>query len=303
MKYSWQHTGRVNRATVAKEIRMSGKGLHSGLPVHLKIIPTDTLQGLHFRHAQTQSTITVSPYNVIETQNAVTLGNGQFKVQTVEHLLAALAASGITDAILEVDATEIPIMDGSGQPFFEEIEKVGVADLGVAVEPIRLTAPIWVVDHDRYLVALPSEIQEITCSIDFNHPQLKGQSIATHLNGEAFVENIISARTFGFLKDVEALKAKGLIQGAGVENALVYTDEGTLNEARYHDESVRHKVLDIIGDLYLLGRPVVAHLLAHRSGHALDVALARKILNRVAMDEIGAQRVKAHKGTPVGAFA
>src|SRR5688572_6218144 len=137
MKYSGQHTGRVNRATVAKEIRMSGKGLHSGKPVHLNIIPTETPNGLHFRQAQTGSTITVSPYNVIETQNAVTLGNGQFKIQTVEHVLAALAASGITDAILEVDAQEVPIMDGSGLPFFEAIENAGVSDLGIAVEPIR----------------------------------------------------------------------------------------------------------------------------------------------------------------------
>lgn len=288
------HPSSVERATVRGIVHLDGVGLHSGEITNLWIKPAPAGTGLIFRHRQNGTTIEVSPFNAVDTRQAVTLSNRSWKVQTVEHLLAALAALGITDAVLELDSNEIPILDGSSQIFCEEIQKVGVRSLGVSLEPIRLSSAVWVVEDDRYVVALPSDTFQVTCTIDFPHPELKGKTLTMALEGETFLKEIASARTFGFVKDVEALRAKGLIKGASLDNAVVLTEDGYMNPEglRYPDECVRHKILDIVGDLYLLGRPLLAHVIAFRGGHGLDVALGRLILQRAAMDELAARRSK-----------
>lgn len=285
--------GNTYRATVRGPVTIEGTGLHSGDSVTLKIFPARSGTGLVFLPVKNnKGKIPVSPFYVVDTRQAVTLGNRDWEIRTVEHLLAGLAAAGITDAFLEVDAPEIPIMDGSSRPFFEAVMAVGVEPLKDRLEPIRLTTPIWVVDGDRYLVALPSDTTRVTYSIDFNHPALRGQTLVMDLDREKFIEEIAAARTFGFYRDLEAMRAQGLARGASADNAVVLTDEGYMNELRFENECLRHKILDLIGDLYLIGRPIQAHIIAHRAGHTLDVALAKQILTRAAMDELANRKTR-----------
>lgn len=281
------------RRTLAHTIDLSGVGLHSGEIVHLRCEPAPAGSGLVFRHNKASNgEIPVSPFHVAETVNAVTLANRSWRVQTVEHLLAALAALRITDLYLFLDAQEIPIMDGSAAEFYAAFASAGIVELDEELSPIQLKNPAWVVDGNKYLVALPHDGLRISYTIDFNHPDLRGQSMTMDLDDETIAREILPARTFGFLRDVEALKARGLIKGASAENAVVLTDDGYLNERRFPEECVRHKALDLIGDLYLLARPVEAHFIAHRAGHAMDVALARKIQMQAAMDELGRRKLE-----------
>jgi len=294
LQLSATHPGLTRRATVRGIVHIQGIGLHSGEEANLWIKPAPAGTGLIFQNRHHKSTIQVSPFNAVDTRQAVTLSNKIWRVQTVEHVLAALAAAGVSDAILELDQQEVPILDGSSRIFFDEVHRVGVRELGADLEPIRLANPVWFVDGDRYIVALPSNQFKVTCTIDFPHPDLRGQTITMDLDGKTFAEEIISARTFGFMKDVEALRAKGLIKGASPDNAVVLTDDGYLHPEglRFRDECIRHKVLDLVGDLYLMGRPLHAHVIACRGGHGLDVAIARLILQKAAMDELSTRRQK-----------
>ncbi|MBE7440217.1 MAG: UDP-3-O-[3-hydroxymyristoyl] N-acetylglucosamine deacetylase [Spirochaetales bacterium] len=284
------YLGNPYRGTIRQKTIIRGKGVHSGDTSTLTIEPAPIGTGLVFRPTRAdKGSIPVSPFYVTGTANAVTLANEHWEVQTVEHLLAACAVLGLTDAYFGISAAEIPIMDGSAAPFYEAIQSAGIELSSTPVAPLVLRSPVWVVDRDRYVVALPSPVFQTTYSIHYEHPLLSGQSVHMELNNTAFTEEIVRARTFGFRKDVEALRGQGLARGASLENAVVLDDSGYENELRYANECVRHKVLDLVGDLYLMNRPLVAHVIAHKAGHALDVSLAKKILTGAAMDEL-AQR-------------
>lgn len=178
-------------------------------------------------------------------------------------------------------------MDGSSLPFWEGIRSSGIKELEETIEPIRISHPMWVVDGDKYLVMLPSDELKVTYNIDFNHPLLRGQSYTTKLDENILGEDILPARTFGFLKDVEALQSRGLALGGSLDNAVVLTDDGYLNESlRYENECVRHKILDLVGDLAVMGRPFLGHLIASKAGHALDISLAKCIMSKVTGDEL-----------------
>jgi UDP-3-O-[3-hydroxymyristoyl] N-acetylglucosamine deacetylase len=279
----------INRKTLQSEVLVKGIGLHSGKQVSLRLIPAEVNTGLIFIHnvKNKKSIIPVSLNYVVDTSNAVTLGDGMRIVQTVEHILAALHTRGITDLIMEIDSNEIPIMDGSSREFIKLIDSVGLKTYKEEVEPIRIQNPIWVVDGDKYLVVLPSDTLKVTYHIDFKHPLLKGQSITMDLNEEVMVNEILPARTFGFLRDVEALQSRGLALGGSLENAIVLTDDGYLNtDLRYENECVRHKVLDLIGDLSIIGRPILGHIIASKAGHALDVSMGKLIMSKITGDEI-----------------
>ena len=266
------------RAAIREKVQIKGIGIHSGESAVLTIHPAESNTGLYFLVNKGKDTVTVSPENVVNTVQAVTLGNGTAIVQTIEHLLAALSVSGITDAVLELNGNEVPIMDGSAWPYYEAIQTAGLTFFSDRVIPIEITTPVWVVEGDKYLVALPHTANRITYSIDYNHPLLRGQSFSIDTDSENFAAEILKARTFGFYRDVEVMKAKGLIKGASLENAVGLTEDGYLNESlRYEDECIRHKILDLVGDLYLLNRPVRGRILASRAGHKLDVELAMKI--------------------------
>jgi UDP-3-O-[3-hydroxymyristoyl] N-acetylglucosamine deacetylase len=285
--------GRLNRRSIKSPITVTGVGVHSGETVHLKLSPAPAETGLVFRSAsRTAGEIEVSPYHVVNTLNAVTLSNGEWHVQTVEHLLAALLAAGITDLYMELDSYELPIMDGSGAEFYSALQAAGIADLDAdALEPIRLTNAVWVVEGDKYLVALPHDGLRVSYHIDYQHPLLSGKSLTMDLDPDILATEILPARTFGFMRDVDQLKARGLIKGASLDNAVVLTDDSYLNESlRFPEECIRHKVLDLMGDMYLLGRPIHAHFVASKAGHGLDVALARRIMTQVSVDELARRR-------------
>lgn len=292
-QFDQSRIGRFNTATIKETAIFNGVGIHTGSPTTLRVHPAESGTGLILRsQSPSLGSIRISPENVTETTQAVTLSNGNFSVHTIEHVLCALAVAGITDAVLELDGSEIPILDGAAGELYRGIMAAGILESNTPVEPIRLSAPVWVVKDDKYLVAIPADELQVTYTVDFPHPDLRAKTYHGRLNSEIMQSEIIEARTFGFLKDIEEFRKRGLGQGASLENAVVLTDDGYLNDSlRYSDECLRHKVLDLVGDLYLLGRPLQAHIIAFRAGHALDVALSRNILAALANDELSQRRL------------
>ena len=280
----------LNRKTIQSAVTIRGIGVHSGKSVKLQLHPAESGSGLRFvyYHNDLEKTyVPVALDHVIDTSNAVTLGDGKHIIQTVEHLMAAIHTLGITDLLMEIDSIEIPILDGSGLEFLNIIESAGITEYAETIEPIIIQNPIWVVDVDKYIVILPSATPKITYHIDFNHPLLRGQSHTTDITNEILRNEILPARTFGFLKDAEALQARGLALGSSLDNAVVLTDTGYLNESlRFENECVRHKILDLVGDISIIGRPVIGHILASKAGHALDISLAKYIMSKVSGDEL-----------------
>ncbi len=280
------------RKTLKNDITIQGIGLHSGKQVTLRLIPAKCGNGLVFipnSSSYKKFRIPVALEYVVDTSNAVTLGDGIHVVQTIEHLMAALHTKGITDLIMEIDSLEIPIMDGSAQPFMDMIENSNIHEFPEFVQAIKIQNPVWVVDGDKYLVILPSSSDTLSVSynIDFKHPLLKGQSFTTQITPSILEKEILPARTFGFLKDVQAMQARGLALGGSLENAIVLTEDGYLNESlRFENEFVRHKILDLIGDLAILGKPILGHILASKAGHALDVSMGKLIMSQVTGNEI-----------------
>ena len=200
-------------------------------------------------------------------------------VETVEHLLAALTALGIDNAIVELNSPEVPIMDGSAAPFVYLVNEAGVKRLQAPRRYLKVLRPISLTQGDKRIALYPSDHFKVTYSISFDHPLLRHQSRTMRVTEESFIEEIAPARTFGFLKEVEMLRQRGLALGGSLDNAIVLGETGVLNNAlRFEDEFVRHKILDVIGDLSLVGHPVVGHLVAHRGGHALHTAFAARIL-------------------------
>ena len=284
--------GRENRATVDREVLIEGTGIHTGEKGRITLKPAEAGTGLIFKGTGSRiGDIPVSPFYAMDGVQAVTLGNRHWQIKTVEHLLCAMAAAGISDCIMETTMGEVPILDGSSLPFYEKIIEGGVRDLGEPMEALQLSNPVWVIENDRYVVALPSDHFKVTYTIDYPHPMLRGQTMTLGLNAENLIEDVLPARTFGFLRDVEELRKRGLILGGSLDNAVVLTEDGYLNDdLRFEDECLRHKILDLVGDLYLLGRPLKAHIVAFRAGHSLDISLGKKIQTRIAMDELATRK-------------
>ncbi len=275
------------RTTIKQPGIYEGVGLHSGELTRLTFYPADCGEGIVFFRSggsrNDRSAVRASLENVIDTSLAVTLGgdtDGQMQLQTVEHLLYALFVLGITDVAIEVEGgTEIPIADGSAGPFIRALQSLELHHYAEKVKPIVVTRPLSVTDGDRYLVAMPAPDFQVSYYIDYPHPLLKNQAVQLTYDDATFVETIGFARTFGFMKDVEYLRSRGLAQGGSVDNAVIYMPDGTtMNEFRFPRESVYHKILDLIGDLALIGRPIQGHVLGARGGHALDVAFGKKLL-------------------------
>ncbi len=279
-------TKRQQKFQVRKTIKHSGFvegiGLHSGENMRLIFHPAEEGTGIVFwkrNSVSERSLIPADVRHVIDTSLATTIGADGEYIQTIEHLMYALFVLGITDLLLEVQGGhEIPILDGSARDFIATLNELEIHEHREEVEPILITKPVMVNDGNRYLVALPADSFKVSYTIDYPHPLLKDLSIQLDYDRDFFIQEIGSARTFGFLRDVELLRQRGLAQGGSIDNALVYTPEGTLNTPRFELESLYHKILDLIGDLALLGRPIRGHILGSRGGHALDVAFGKKIL-------------------------
>jgi UDP-3-O-[3-hydroxymyristoyl] N-acetylglucosamine deacetylase len=265
--------------TLRRQVACAGIGLHSGHKVTLTLKPAPADSGIRFRRTDLGVEIPASVAYVSGTNHATVLSFNGATVETVEHLLAAIAAMGLDNAVVELDHREVPVMDGSSAPFVYLIQEAGLKTLPTPRRYLKVLRPITVSRGDKLISLYPSDFFKVTYSISFDHPLLRHQSHTLQVNEEAFVEHIAPARTFGFLHEVELLRQQGLAQGGSLENAIVLSETGVLNnQLRYEDEFVRHKILDAIGDLSLVGYPIIGHLVAHRAGHALHTAFAKRVL-------------------------
>jgi UDP-3-O-[3-hydroxymyristoyl] N-acetylglucosamine deacetylase len=268
------------RQTLAQAVRLEGIGLHSGRPARLRMLPAEAGSGIVFvRTDAGGAAIPATLEHAGPSFYATVLRRGDLTIGTVEHLLAALSGLQVDDAALEIDGPELPILDGSSRPFVEAILEAGRRELAQEREYVTLTRPVVVEDEDKRIAAYPGPEYRVTYAIDFDHPLLGYQELSVGLWHERdFVEKLAPARTFTFYEEVEALRKRGLALGGSLENALVLGREGLLNpDLRFEDEFVRHKMLDLTGDLALLGRPLRAHVVAYRAGHDLHARLARRI--------------------------
>lgn len=269
----------MKRKTLMNEVFYEGIGLHKGKNIKLHLIPAEK-GGIVFKRVDMEegkNEILLDIENTFDLTRGTNIKNEYgAKVHTIEHFLSALYIFGITDLIVELDENELPIGDGSARVFIEEIEKAGVKELSEDVEEIVVKEPVYLTRGDKHIVALPCDNYKLTYTIKFDHTFLKIQMLELDVNLENYKNNIGNARTFGFDYEIEYLKKNNLALGGTLENAIVITKDGVLNPSglRYEDEFVRHKMLDIIGDLKILNRPIKAHIIAVKAGHALDIEFA-----------------------------
>lgn len=263
----------LKQHTLNRELELCGIGLHSGAKVRLVLKPAPPSTGVRIRRCDKYSPPPVrATYSAIsKSYLATTIGCNGTGVTTVEHLLAALIGCGVDNVLIEVEGPEIPICDGSSRYYVEKIMEVGLKSQEAIKSFFQVTQPVEYKEGDAYLLAKPANELKITYSIDFEHPAIGYQTFSWSFSSQKFVEEIAPARTFGFLKDVERLRSQGLALGGSLENAIVFDDKSILNKEglRFSNECVRHKILDFLGDLLLLGKPVLGHFRIHRAGHAL----------------------------------
>jgi UDP-3-O-[3-hydroxymyristoyl] N-acetylglucosamine deacetylase len=276
----------IRQRTLRNEIRATGVGLHSGKKVYLTLKPAPIDNGIVFRRVDLTPAVEIkaTASNVGETLLSTTLVKGDVKVSTVEHLLSAMAGLGIDNAFVELSAAEVPIMDGSAGPFVFLIQSAGIEEQEAAKQFIRIKREVTVTDGDKVASFLPFEGFKVSFKIDFDHPAFSSTSVLSEVDfsSTSFVKEVSRARTFGFMHEIEFLRSQGLAQGGSFENAIVVDEYRVLNEdgLRYDDEFVKHKVLDAIGDLYLLGNSLVGEFKAFKSGHALNNTLLRKLIEQ-----------------------
>jgi UDP-3-O-[3-hydroxymyristoyl] N-acetylglucosamine deacetylase len=267
------------RRTLKHAVGCTGIGLHSGKPVRLDLKPAPAGTGVLFRRVDLSVEIPASLECLARLDHATTLSRDGASIDTVEHLLSALHALGVDDAIVEVDGPEVPVLDGSAAPFVILIHEAGLRPLNQAREYLQILKPVEVVRGGKWARLLPSEHFRVSYAIGFDHPLLRHQAASFRVSAESFAQQIAPARTFGFLREVETLRRSGLALGGSLENAIVIGETGVLNnKLRFEDEFVRHKILDAIGDLALIGHPIIGHLEASKAGHALHAALCQKLM-------------------------
>ena len=264
--------------TLRRQISCAGIGLHSGNKVTLTLKPAAADTGIRFRRTDVGVEIPATVQYVTSLQYATVLGRDGATVETVEHLLAALVSSGIDNVVVELTHNEVPIMDGSAAPFLYLVQEAGVKRLSAARKHLKILRPVQITDGDKRIAVYPSDHFKVSYTISFDHPLLRHQSRTERITEQSFADSIAAARTFGFLKEVEWMRQNGLALGGSLENAIVIGDAGVLNALRFEDEFVRHKILDAIGDLALIGYPIIGHVVAHRAGHALHTALVSQLL-------------------------
>ena len=274
----------IRQRTLKNVIRATGVGLHTGNKVYLTLRPAAPDTGVVFRRVDLDPPVDIMacPSNVGDTRLSTTLVNGDARVSTVEHLLSAFAGLGIDNAYVDVSAAEVPIMDGSAGPFVFLIQSAGIEEQNRPKRFIRIKREVAVEDGDKFARFEPFDGFKVGFSIDFDHPAFvsRTQSATVDFSATSFVKEVSRARTFGFLRDIEALRQQNLALGGSLDNAVVVDDYRILNDdgLRYEDEFVKHKILDAIGDLYLLGHSLIGSFCGHKSGHALNNRLLRTLL-------------------------
>jgi UDP-3-O-[3-hydroxymyristoyl] N-acetylglucosamine deacetylase len=269
--------------TLRRKVTIEGIGLHTGASAEISFCPAPPNTGVYFVRSDLpgRPSVPVLAKYVKATAYATTLGNENFSVSTVEHCLSSLTALGIDNVFIELNGPEIPICDGSALVFYNELKKAGVSEQSELRKYIFVNRPVYVGNAEKHAYVIPYNGLRITCTVDFPHPSIGQQKMDIDINVSTFEKDIAQARTFGFLKDVEALRARGLARGGSLANAIVLDDKGILNPEglRFADEFVRHKILDALGDLMTLGRPLMGHLVLYRAGHDLMNQLALHLLD------------------------
>jgi UDP-3-O-[3-hydroxymyristoyl] N-acetylglucosamine deacetylase len=290
----------AQRKTIKSKVSITGIGLHSGIYTRVALHPAPAGSGITFVRADLHGLrIPALQASTTALDYATTVGKDDVSVGTVEHLLAAIVAYGVTDLDVLIDGPEVPIIDGSALPFMHLIDAAGTRELGADMAVLRIAEPIEVVDGDKSIRITPSNRLVIKYRIEFDHPTIGRQSYHFDFRDDNFLRKIAPARTFGFMRDVEKLRAVGLARGGSVENAIVLDDRGVVNgPLRFRDEFVRHKILDLIGDLALIGRPIVGEITAHRAGHALHSRFVEKVLEVARVSEDDADDMTTQAAAP-----
>ena len=274
----------IKQRTLKNMIRATGVGLHTGQKVLLTLRPAAPNTGIVFRRVDLANPVEIkaSPYAVGDTRLSSCLEKDGVRVSTVEHLMSAFGGMGVDNAYVDVSAPEVPIMDGSAGPLVFLLQSAGIEEQNVPKKFIRILQPIEVRDADKWVRFEPHNGFKLDLSIEFDHPifEQSRQSVCVDFSTTSYIKEVSRARTFGFMQDVESMRAQGLALGGSLDNAIVMDDYRVLNNdgLRYNDEFVKHKVLDAIGDLYLLGHPLIGAFSGHKSGHALNNLLLRRLL-------------------------
>jgi UDP-3-O-[3-hydroxymyristoyl] N-acetylglucosamine deacetylase len=275
--------------TICSRAEESGIGLHSAVPVRIRLLPGAANQGIVFRRTDLDGfEISASWKHIARVSYATSLMKQGVLISTTEHLLAGLYAMGVDNAVVEINSLELPILDGSSAPFINLVKQAGVRRQRARQSYLRLLRPVEVTDGSKRIAVFPHDGFRVTSSIDFPHPMIGRQTLEFDLTPEVFEREIASARTFGFLDEIPQMKDMGLIRGGSLANALVFTRDGLMNPEglRFPDECCRHKVLDLIGDLALIGYPLRAHVVAERAGHAMHTALVLKLVRDRSLWEL-----------------
>ena len=300
----------LRQRTLKNSIRATGVGLHTGKKVFMTLRPAAVDTGIVFRRVDLDEPVDIPAFatNVGDTQLGTTLIKDGVRVSTVEHLLSAFAGLGIDNAYVDVSAPEVPIMDGSAGPFVFLLQSAGLEHQGAPKRFVRIKQPVRVEDGDKWAEFRPYEGFKVDFSIEFDHPIFKrhNQMASIDFSTTSFLKEISRARTFGFMRDIEALRRQNLTLGGTMDNAIVLDDFRVLNEdgLRYEDEFVKHKILDAIGDLYLLGHSLIGAFRGHKSGHGLNNQLLRRLIERrEAWEEVTFEDVSESPISYVGSAA
>ena len=277
--------------TVLRPVEASGVGLHSGVPVNIRILPAPVSTGVVFLRTDLDRLnpfpIPASWRHVVRVSYATSLMRQGVLISTTEHLLSVFYAMGIDNVYVEIDNLEVPILDGSGLPFVRLIEQAGIRQYRRKRRYLRIRRPISVEDKGKRISIIPDEVFRLTCDTDYPAP-VGRQSLELEVTPERYASELAFARTFGWQNDLDQMRNMGLIRGASLENAVCFTSHGPMNPGglRAPDECCRHKALDLIGDLALLGRPLLGHVIAERAGHAMHAALVARIMSDPSLYEI-----------------
>lgn len=286
-QYGWSRFLRFE-TTIRRPVSASGVGLHSGVPVTIRILPAAVNTGIVFQRSDLDFFhIPASWRHVAKVSYATSLMRQGVLISTTEHLLSVLYSMGIDNAVVEIDNLEVPILDGSALPFIRLIEQAGIRHYRRKRRYLRIRRPVSVEDKGKRISILPAESFRLTCDTDYPAP-IGRQSLEMEVTPERYAADLAFARTFGWERDLDQMRNMGLIRGASLENAVCFNDTGVLNPEgmRAPDECCRHKALDLIGDLALLGRPLLGHVIAERAGHAMHAALVKTIMSDPSLYEI-----------------
>jgi len=301
----------MRQQTIRRQVSLDGIGLHSGKPTRITLSPAPPDSGVVFRAGPDGDPIQATPESVVDSHYATTVGRNGTRIQTVEHLMAAAAGLGVDNLHVEVDGTEIPAADGSAKPFVALLASAGRVQQPARRRPLEIPHPIRVGEGGRWIEIVPAPAFRVSYTLDNDHPAIGVQVLSCLPTEEVFVSGFAPARTYGFLRDLGTMRKNGLALGGSLDNAIVVGKRGTVNGLRFKDEFVRHKVLDLIGDLALLGRPIKGHVIARNGGHALNFQLVVAIQRALGLArrpaEMAAVRVvpagRAESFAPAPGFA